>query len=207
MKEDDRKRSLRESLKLMASEITRDKFMLMEYLGPIVDGARAALNLNVEQAHNLHEMSEEEFDSYLERAGNSFFHLTICFEGRDTGEFYSLEFNRTSCTFFEECTEPDVLMSADASTLLSLIAIDSNVSPLDVLEGDILVSGTDSSVVIEGLGFLCYPPLLRMARSGVDPSSLLSEDADSMIMAAASDLVTKIVKKWVDLQLDSPMSD
>ncbi|UCE11196.1 MAG: hypothetical protein JSW61_04465 [Candidatus Thorarchaeota archaeon] len=203
MTEDEQRRTLREALKLISSEVTRDKFMLLEYLGPIVDGARAALNLNVEQASRLHEMSEEEFDTHLEGAGQSFYHLTICFEASDSGELYSLEFSKTTCTFFDECVEPDVLITADASTLLSLVSIDSDASPLDLLGTDLVITGTDSSTVVEGLGFLCYPPLLRMARSGIDPSSLLSEDADSVIMAAASDLVTKIVRRWIDLQLDS----
>ncbi|MEE8182507.1 MAG: hypothetical protein V3T87_04265, partial [Candidatus Thorarchaeota archaeon] len=58
------------------------------------------------------------------------------------------------------------------------------------------------SDVVEALGFLCFPSLLKMARSGIDPSSLLSEDADSIIIAAASNLVTQMVRKWVDAQLE-----
>jgi hypothetical protein len=55
--------------------------------------------------------------------------------------------------------------------------------------------------VVEGLGFLCYPSLLRVAKSGVDPSSLLVDDADSVIMATASDLVVKMIRKWIDVSL------
>jgi hypothetical protein len=35
----------------------------------------------------------------------------------------------------------------------------------------------------------------------VDPASLLSEDADSVIMATASDLVVKMIRKWIDVSM------
>jgi hypothetical protein len=41
----------------------------------------------------------------------------------------------------------------------------------------------------------------HLFRSGIDPTSLLAEDADSVIMIAASNLVTKMLRKWIDYQL------
>ncbi|MCK5264966.1 MAG: hypothetical protein KAR03_05110, partial [Candidatus Thorarchaeota archaeon] len=78
---------------------------------------------------------------------------------------------------------------------------DSKIAPPDLLGSEIMIEGEDSLDIVEGLGLLCYPSLLRVARSGIDPSSILSEDADTIIMATTSDLVVKMIRKWIDIQL------
>ena len=40
--------------------------MLMEYLGPVVDGCRAALNVSIEKAEDLRKMSEDDFEDHCE---------------------------------------------------------------------------------------------------------------------------------------------
>jgi hypothetical protein len=85
--------------------------------------------------------------------------------------------------------------------MTDLFDADSHTLPTEVLGSKVEVTGNDSLEVVEALGLLCFSPLLRMARSGIDPSSLLAEDADSAIMAAASGLVTDMVRKWIDYQV------
>ncbi|MFX0045053.1 MAG: hypothetical protein ACFE8Z_04345, partial [Candidatus Hermodarchaeota archaeon] len=82
--------------------------------------------------------------------------------------------------------------------LAKILDADPNLSIIESLGSTVSVSGLDSTDIVQALGFLCYPTLLRMARSGIDPSSLMSDDADSIILAASSDMVTKIIKKWID---------
>ena len=171
----------------------------MEYLGPVVDGCRAALNVSIEKAQELHKLTEDDFEEYISSVPDSFRDLTICLKTSDTAEEYSIVFERGKATIYDECVEPDVLFISDNNTLIALCESDPKVSPPEVLGVKIEVSGSDNLNIVEGLGFLCYPSLLRVAQSGVDPSSLLSEDADSVIMAAASDLVVKMIKKWIDV--------
>ncbi len=194
------RRTLLGSLKDIVRDINRDQFMIMEYLGPIVDGSRAALSLSIEKAKELHKLSDAEFEDYMDRTEQSFLNLTICFRAEDMDQAHSLVFDSGEAYVFEDCTEPDVVILGDSRMLMSLLDADSNVSPVDELGTSYRVVGKDSSDVIEALGLLCFTPLLRIARSGVDPSSLLSEDADSIILAAASDLLASIVRRWIDLQ-------
>jgi hypothetical protein len=181
--------------------------MLLEYLGPVVDGCRAALNVSVEKARSLHEMSEDEFESYMTAMTDAFQSLSICFKLDDAEEVYSFVFDDGKAKVFDECLEPDVVISSDENTLQSILDSDPTLSIPDLIGNRVQVEGLDSMDVVEALGLLCYPSLLRIARSGVDPSSILSEDADSIVMAAATDLVTKITRKWIDTRLASDDDD
>lgn len=173
----------------------------MEYLGPVIDGCRAAMRVSVDDAHNLDTMCEADMDRYIDSSGDSFKEVTICFRACDTDESASIVFENGGVSVYDECVECDVTITGTASTLIEILDIDSRLSPVELLGSLIHISGSDSDPVIEGLGLLCFPSLLRMARSGVDPSSLLAEDADTVIMAAASDMVTKMVRRWIDIQL------
>ena len=181
--------------------------MLMEYLGPVVDGCRAALNVSIEKAQVLHKMTEEDFEDHMSSVTDSYRDLTICLKTSDTGNEYSIVFDRGRTTVYDECVEPDVIVVADNDTLIAICDSDPKVSPHEVLGSRLQVSGSNNLDVVEGLGFLCYPSLLRVAKSGVDPSSLLSEDADSVIMATASDLVVKMIRKWIDVSLSVDHAD
>jgi len=201
--EKENRTNLERHLKQVSSAVNQDKFMLMEYLGPVVDGCRAALKVGIERAHDIHKMPESEFVKYMNATGHSLRDLTICFKATDVDEFLSIVFENGSTSVHDECVEPDVVISGAISHLTDIMNIDSRISPTEVIGVSVQVSGAESSDVIEALGFLCFPSLLKMARSGVDPSSLLSEDADSIIIAAASSLVTQMMRKWVDAQLES----
>ena len=203
MNEDDEKRflTLTRRLRNIASNIQQDQYMLMEYLGPVVDGCRAALNVSLEEAEHLYELSEERFEEYMQTTLESFRNLTICFRATDTDEIASLVFDNGKPQVFEECIEPDVEIIAPNNILLDLLDSNSKVAPSDRLGSDVQISGEDSLDIVQGLGLLCYPSLLRIAQSGIDPSSLLSENADAVIMAAASDLVIKMIRKWIDIQV------
>ena len=178
--------------------------MLMEYLGPVVDGCRAALSVSIEKAQEANTMSEDDYNQHISSVTDSFRNLTICMKVTDTKEEYSVVFDKGKISVFDECIEPDVVIVSDHDTLIALFNSDPQLSPPDVLGSRLKLSGSDSLDVVEGLGFLCYPSLLRVAQSGIDPSSILSEDADSMIMVTASDLVAKMIRKWIDTQLAAP---
>ncbi|MFW9793646.1 MAG: hypothetical protein ACFFEE_05060 [Candidatus Thorarchaeota archaeon] len=201
MSDDDKPKSLERCLLELSNNINTDSFMLMEYLGPVVDGCRAAFNVSIEKAQELSKMSEDDFDQHISSVTDSFRNLTICLKTTDTKDEYSIVFDKGKTSVYDECIEPDVVIISDHDTLLALFTSDPRLSPPDVLGTRLRVTGNDSLDVVEGLGFLCYPSLLRVAKSGIDPSSLLSEDADSVIMVAASDLVVKMIRKWIDTQL------
>ena len=148
--------------------------MLMEYLGPVVDGCRAALNVSVEKARTLHQLSEEEFESYMTAMTDSFQNLSICFKVEDTGEEYSFVFSHGKAKLYDECLEPNVVITSDEKTLQAVLDSDPKLSPPDLLGNKIKIDGDDSMDIVEALGLLCYPSLLRIAQSGVDPSSILS---------------------------------
>jgi putative sterol carrier protein len=173
--------------------------MLMEYLGPIVDGCRSALSVSVEKARQLHKMSEDEFEELMHSKEGSFSNISFCFKTSDTDDEYSIVFDGGLTKVYDECIEPDVVISSDFETLVDLLDSDARISPPELLRGRLQVVGAEPMEIVEALGFLCYPSLLRMARSGVDPSSLLSEDADAVIIAAASDMVTRMVREWIDI--------
>jgi hypothetical protein len=176
--------------------------MLLEYLGPIVDGCRSALGVSVEKARQLHKMSEDEFEEFIQLSGNSFTNISFCFKTSDTDDEYSIVFDGGLVKVYDECVDPDVVITSDFETLVDLLDSDPRISPPDLLQDRLKVAGAHAMEIVEALGFLCYPSLLRMARSGVDPSSLLSEDADALIIAAASDMVTKMVQQWIDVSLN-----
>jgi hypothetical protein len=177
--------------------------MLMEYLGPIVDGCRAAFNVSIEEAQNLEKITDIDFLKHMEFSGNSFEEIIICFEANDSQEKHAIEFNDGTARVLDTCENANVLVSSKLNILLSLLDPDSKLSPLDILGNSLRVSGKNVSEVVEGLGLLCYPSLLRMAMAGIDPSSLLSENADTIILATASDLITKLLQKWIELQMES----
>ncbi len=189
-------------LKQISRAVNLDKFMLMEYLGPVVDGCRAAFKVSIERARDIHKLPESEFEKHMNATEHSFRDLTICFKATDADELLSIVFNNGVTSIHDECVEPDVVVSGTMNHLTDIMNIDSRISPTDVIGVSVQITGVESADVVEALGFLCFPSLLKMARSGVDPSSLLSEDADSIIIAAASNLVTQMVRKWVDAQLE-----
>ncbi|MFW9846870.1 MAG: hypothetical protein ACFFD6_08990 [Candidatus Thorarchaeota archaeon] len=199
----ERHRSVGRSLATLATEINVDQYMLMEYLGPIVDGCRTALSVSVEKAKSLHKMSESEFLEFMQSGGQSFVDLSICFKTRDSDDLHSVVFTGGRVKLYDECVEPDVVITSDFRTLVDLLDSDPSISPPDLIGDSLEVTGSDSKEIVEALGFLCYPSLLRMARSGVDPSSLLAEDADALIIAAASDMVTRMVQRWIDVSLQA----
>ena len=92
-------------LQKLSIEINEDRYMLMEYLGPIVDGCRAAFNVSLDEAQNLEEISDIDFLKYMETAGDSFEDIIICFEAKDTEERYSIEFTDGNCIFIISKTE------------------------------------------------------------------------------------------------------
>jgi hypothetical protein len=194
-------RAFEKVLRSVSGDMNRDQYMLMEYLVPVIDGCRAALKVSVDRARELHNMPESEFEQYLEGTEQSFRALTICFRISDTGEVCSIEFEQGVSTVYDECVEPDVVVASDFKTIADLFDYDSHSLPTDVLGSKVEVTGSDSLEVVEALGLLCFPPLMRMARSGIDPSSLEVEDADSAVMSAASGLVTDMVRKWINRQI------
>ena len=200
--EKENRTNLERHLKQVSSAVNQDKFMLMEYLGPVIDGCRAALKVGIERAQDIHKMPESEFEKHMNATEPSLRNLTICFKATDVDEFLSIVFENGATSIHDECVEPAVVISGTISHLTDIMNIDSRISPTDIIGVSVQVFGAESSDVVEALGFLCFPSLLKMARSGVDPSSLLSEDADSIIIAAASSLVTQMVRKWVDAQLE-----
>ncbi|MFX1367962.1 MAG: hypothetical protein ACFFAY_05135 [Promethearchaeota archaeon] len=199
--QDDRPLTVERLLNRISRSINEEQYMLMEYLGPIVDGCRTALSVSVEEARTLHKLSESEFEKYMENTGSAFSDLAICFDLVDVDESYSLVFEKGRVVVYDDCLEPNVVVKSDRETILALLDSDPSFSLENGLGKAIQIIGEDSMEVVEALGFLCYPSLLRVAQSGVDPSSLLSEDADAIILAAASDAVTNVVRKWIDLQL------
>ena len=203
MSKDDEPKSLEKSLRHISLNINSDRFMLMEYLGPVVDGCRAALNVSLEKAQDLSKMSEGDFEHHITSVQDSFGDLTICLKPSDSDDSLSIVFDRGKTTVFDECVEPDVVITADNDTLIAIFDSDPKLAPHEILGTRLNVSGSDNLDLIQGLGFLCYPSLLRVAQSGIDPSSLLSEDADTVIMASASDLVVKLIRKWIDISLST----
>ncbi len=187
----------------MLDEMNEDKYMLMEYLGPVVDGCRAAFQMDVESAKKLDSISEREFTEVLDMTGDSFQDVAFCITTPEGDSQFSVVFEEGLASLKQGCHHENVVMSAPEDVLLELFGGDSRLSPLDVLDGDLKVEGFDACEVAEALGFLVFPTLLQMARSGIDPSSLHAEDADSVIMATASDLVTRLLKRWIDVHVSS----
>ena len=199
----DRHITLEKRLRHIAQNIQADDYMLLEYLIPVIDGCRAALNVNVDRAKSLEKISESEFEEYMSSTDNSFRDIGFCFRASDVEEECSLVFLKGKASVYDECMETSVTIHAKLETLLTLLDTDSKISPVELLGSEIEIEGDETQEVVQCLGLLCYPSLLRVAKSGVDPSSLLVDDADSVIIAAASDLVAKMIRKWIDLQLAS----
>jgi hypothetical protein len=193
--------TLEKRLRQIAKSIRQDQFMLMEYLGPVVDGCRAALNVSLSRAQTLNMISEQEFEEYMNSTDDSYKEIGLCFKATDVDEEVSIVFTSGVPEVIDECIEPNAVISGKIETLLTVLDSDSEISPPELLGTEIEIEGLDSLDVVQGLGLLCYPSLLRVARSGIDPSSILSEDADTIIMASASDLVVKMIRKWIDSQL------
>ncbi|MHA1770571.1 MAG: hypothetical protein ACTSYL_10580 [Candidatus Thorarchaeota archaeon] len=194
-------KTLESYLREMAHEIKEDKHMLMEYLGPVVDGCRAAFKVDVQRAREISKLTEDDFQEYIDMVGDSFKNITICFLVTETRDALSFVFDDKGLTLGDECIDPDVVIQGKLAVLKELLNPDSRLSPVEILGDEISVHATDPQNAVIALGLLCYPALLRMARSGIDPSSLLADDADSIIMAAASDMVTKMVRRWIDIQI------
>jgi len=193
--------TLAKRLRQIAQDIQKDRFMLMEYLGPVVDGCRAALSVSIDRAKTLTDISEREFETLMQTTEDSFKDIGICFKTTDTDEEVSIIFSNGRPDVFDACVESNIVILGKLDILLESLDSDSKISPLELLGSEIKIEGEDSLDVVQGLGFLCYPSLLRVARSGIDPSSILSEDADTVVMATASDLVVKMIRKWIDVQI------
>ena len=133
MSKDDEPKSLEKSLRHISQNINVDRFMLMEYLGPVVDGCRAALNVSLDNAQDLNKMSEEDFDQHITSVQDSFGDLTICLKPSDSDDLFSVVFDRGKTTVFDECIEPDVVISADNDTLIAICDSDPKLSPHEVL--------------------------------------------------------------------------
>ncbi|MHA1930826.1 MAG: hypothetical protein ACTSV2_19820, partial [Candidatus Thorarchaeota archaeon] len=157
--------TLEKRLRQIAQDIDKDRFMLMEYLGPVVDGCRAALNVGLERAQTLSEISEREFENYMSTTDDSYKDIGICFKTTDTDEEVSLVFNKGRPEVSDECIEPNIVIQAKLEILLTSLDSDSKISPPDLLGSEITIEGEDSLDIVEGLGLLCYPSLLRVARS------------------------------------------
>jgi len=198
---DEEDKGLIQSVRTIAHILNHDKFMLLEYLIPIVDGCRAAFNIDMEKAKKVTSIEDSDFEKYLNPAQQSLSDLTICFKTEDTKDIVSLVFQSGEARVYDECVEPDVVINGNRQILIQLLDSDSRISPSETLGVSYSISGTNWSSIVEGLGLLCFPPLLRVARSGIDPSSILSENADSVIIAAASDLVTDLVNRWIGLRV------
>ncbi|MFX1440939.1 MAG: hypothetical protein ACFFFD_11885, partial [Promethearchaeota archaeon] len=108
---DEKPRSIGRSLNQLSSDINVDRFMLMEYLGPIVDGCRSALSVSVEKARQLHDMSEDEFEELMHSKEGSFSNISFCFKTSDTDDEYSIVFDGGLTKVYDECIEPDVVIS------------------------------------------------------------------------------------------------
>ncbi|MEM4735226.1 MAG: hypothetical protein QXS20_05850 [Candidatus Thorarchaeota archaeon] len=178
-----------------------DRFMIMDYLVPLLNGCRVALRMGVADVEHSRNMTEDEFNRHLESVEPSLRNISVCFVANDTDERASIVFDDGVAEVSEDCFESDVVVSADLDTLIEIFSSDPRVTVLDILEEDVDISGSNHEDVIEVLGLMCYPALCKMARDGVDPTSVLSEDAYAVVMAAASDLVTKAVRLWIDRQL------
>ncbi|TFF91361.1 hypothetical protein EU545_04340 [Candidatus Thorarchaeota archaeon] len=198
-----RESGLSERLQTIVDEMNDDRFMLMEYLGPVVDGCRAAFQMDVESARKLDKISEHEFHDFLDTAGGSFQDVAFCVTTPDGNPQFAVRFEEGEACLNQGCGREAVVISAPEDVLVEIFDIDSRFSPLEVLGEELALQGSDACEVAEALGFLSFPTLLRMARSGIDPSSLMAENADSVIMATASDLVTKLLRRWIDLQMES----
>ncbi|MGY5854146.1 MAG: hypothetical protein RTU92_11305 [Candidatus Thorarchaeota archaeon] len=184
-------------------DLNEDNYMLMEFLTPVVDGCRAALNVGLNHARESESLSDAVVEEYIDTTTESFLDAAICFRSTDTDEMILVTFKDGLVIMREDCVEPTAVISASETTLLRVLDADPKISLTGLMENDLEIGGTTSQDAIEALGLLCYPQLLRMAKSGIDPSNLDSEDADSIITATASELVTSLVQKWLDIQLGS----
>ena len=103
MGDDDEPKSLERNLLEISKEINTNSFMLMEYLGPVVDGCRAALSVSINKAQDLSKMSEDDFDQHISSVTDSFRNITICMKVADIEEEYSIVFDKGKTSVFDEC--------------------------------------------------------------------------------------------------------
>lgn len=178
-----------------------DTYLLMEYLTPIVEGCRAAFDVTLGEAEKLHHLDEEQIISRIQAVSESYSLKSFCFKCTDSDDKFSIVFSTRNCRLHEECIDADAVIVGPHEQLIELMDPDSKVSPLEGLGESYDIQGNDIHSVVEAIGLLTFPILLKMARDGIDPSSLLAEDADSVITMVASDMVTKMIQKWVDLRL------
>ncbi len=198
---EEKPRSLKVILKTIIHEINTDTYLLMEYLTPIVNGCKAAFDVTVEEAEKLHQLDEEQISSRIQAVSASYSSKSFCFKATDSDDEFSIVFSRGYCKLYNECTDADAVIVGPYDLLADLMNPDAKVSPFENLGESYDIHGTDVHSVVEAIGLLTFPILLKMARDGIDPSSLLAEDADSVITMAASDMITKMIQKWVDLRL------
>ncbi len=190
------------ALKRTIFEINQDQYMIMEYLGPVVDGCRAALNVNIKDATSLDEITDTQFEKFMEETSESFSDITIRMNDIDTNEVLTLSFVDGQVEFDDETEEPNVYILASTNVMLTILDADPRASLVDLLSGSLEIIAHDSQDAIEAIGFLCFPALQRAASLGIDPSNLESEDADSIITSTATELVTSALKQWIDVQIN-----
>ncbi|MGY5875127.1 MAG: hypothetical protein RTU30_05235 [Candidatus Thorarchaeota archaeon] len=203
MNDSDDPSSLHIGLTRICHALNEDNYMLMEFLTPVVDGCRAAFNVGLNHARESESLSDAVVEEYLGATTESFLDTAICFKSTDTNEMILVTFKDGITKMHEDCVEPTAVISASERTLLRVLDADPKISLTELMNDDLVIGGTTSQDALEALGLLCYPQLLRMAKSGIDPTNLESEDADSIITATASELVTTLVQKWLDIQLGS----
>ncbi len=195
--------SLEESIARVVDAIRENRYLLMEFLSPIIDGCRAAMGVSIETARRLGEMTEEEFRRHMNAVGGSYEATRICIRTWDTDESYMVAFEDGVPSVESTCGAADVTVHAEAPVLRSVFASDPDVHVPALLRSAIDIDCAEPEAAVEAIGLLVYPVLLRMAESGIDPSSLLCEDADSLITSAASDLVTKALRAWIDAKMQT----
>jgi hypothetical protein len=201
----DEANELLKSIQRVVFDFNEDRYMLLEYLIPILDGCKAALNVNVTQALNLEKFSEEQFETHLESTDSAFKELAICMRVSNSEEEYNLDFNEGIATITEEMEEPNVFIIGSYESLILVLDADPKTSLKNLLGDEIKILSHESQDAIDAIGFLCFSELYRVASSGVDPTNLESEDADSVIAATATELITSTLKRWIEIQVsDQP---
>ena len=189
MNPSDEANELLKSIQRVVFDFNEDRYMLLEYLIPILDGCKAALNVDVTQALKIGKFSEEQFVRHLESTDSAFKELAICIRVSNS----------------EEMEEPNVYIIGSYDSLTLVLDADPKTSLKNLLGDEIKIISHESQDAIDAIGFLCFSELYRVASSGVDPTNLESEYADSVIAATATELITSTLKKWIEIQVsDQP---
>ncbi len=203
MSSSDDESAFAKALNRLIYDINQDQYMLMEFLIPVVDGCRAALNVKIGEAKSLDNVTEEQFQQYMDTTVESYKELVLGITELESDEKYYLVFDEGQVSIEEEVDEPNVVILAPADAMISILDADPKISIAELLKDQLQILAHDPQDAIEAIGFLCFPELQRVARSGADPTNLESEDADTIITQTATELVTGVLKHWIDIQLSN----